>query len=88
MLLATAFYLSCLHGSGLARTAELFFWPAAAVLTWTFFVGLADCDFGRLLPLNLWGSPRGTLWLLAKVFVRGILALTVLEQELLQEDIV
>ena len=87
LLLATSFYLSRLHGRGLARTAELFFWPAAAVLLWAFCVGLADCDFGRLLPIDLWGAPQGILWLLVKVFAQGILVLAVLEKEVPQEDL-
>ncbi len=81
LLLGTAFYLSRLHGKGLARTAELFFWPVAAILVGTFCAGLANCDFGRLLPLDLWGSTKGTLWLMGKVFAQGILALVLLERE-------
>lgn len=79
MLLGVAFYLSRLHGEGLARTAEMLFWPAAAIWFWTFAVGLADCDFGRLLPLLGQGQARGILWLLMRVFLQGILAQAVLE---------
>ena len=87
LLLGTAFYLSRLHGSGLVRTAEMFFWPVAAVLVLTFCAGLADCDFGRLLPLDLWSAPKGTVWLLGKVFVQGILAISLLEREVTPEDL-
>lgn len=80
LLLATAFYLSRLHGGGMARTAELLFWPILAILAWTFLVGLGDSDFSRLLPLRGEKIPEGILVLLGRVFVQGILAAALLEE--------
>jgi len=79
MLLGVTLYLSRLHGEGLARTAELLFWPVVGIWLWTFIVGLGDCDFGRLLPLLGQGESGGLLWLLMRVFLQGILAQAVLE---------
>lgn len=80
LLLATALYLSRLKGEGLARTAELLFWPILAILAWTFLVGLGDSDFGRLLPLRGEGGPKGILYLLGRVFSQGVLAAVLLEE--------
>lgn len=81
MLLGVAFYLSRLRGHGLARTAELIFWPSLAILLWTFCVGLRDSDFGRLLPLDADGSLHGLFYLLTRVFGQGILVQAVLEKD-------
>ncbi len=81
LLLATAFYLGRLRGHGLARTAELLFWPVMAILVWTFCVGLGDSDFGRLLPIDLQGSGRSLAWLFGRIFSQSLLVLTLLSAE-------
>ena len=81
LMAATSFYLARLHGHGLARTAELLFWPIAAILVWTFFVGLRACDFGRLLPLRFSGSLMGLGWLFLRVFAQNLLVLALLCRE-------